>query len=161
MRWRTILLTAAALAVCAGDGWSARPAGGGSVACPDGIHTLEFRTYITGRGGGIRVQGFELETCPEGFQTISFIVDDLNVDPNRDGRIVIAVEPGTTVTYEESQPILEAIGLLRTSAFGGGIGLSGSSGSGPCLSEPTTDLPDYVLLSDLRVLPYLDVCPSP
>jgi hypothetical protein len=160
MRWRTILLIAAALAVCAGDGWSARPMGDISITCPDGIHMFELRTFITGREGGTRIQGFELETCPQGFQSISFVVDDLNVDPNRDGRVVIAVEPGTTVTYEESQAILEAIGLLRTSAFGGGIGLGGVSGSGPCLSGPTTDL-DYVLLSDLRVLPYLDVCPSP
>ena len=156
MRWRTVTLAIVALTALTAEGW----AGGGG--CNDGVNEWDFTTYTAGGyKKGVKLLGFTLRTCPVLLQTFSFSVDDPALDPNGDGIIIVSPEPGTTVDYEQSQPILEALGLLHTKAFTGSGGGISYVDEGPCFPLPANYLPEYVLLSNLTLVPYLDICPGP
>ena len=156
MRWRTVMLAIVMFTAFTVEGWAQ---GGG---CNDGVNEWDFTTITAGGyKKGVKLLGFTLRTCPVLLQTFQFNIDDLALDPNGDGVIVVSPEPGMTVDYEQSKPILEAMGLLRSKAItGSGAGISYFE-QGPCVPLPSNYLPDYVLLSNLTLVPYLDYCPGP
>lgn len=156
MRWKPAMLAIVMFAGVTVEAWAA---GGG---CNDGVNEWDFTTITAGGyKNGLKLLGFTLRTCPVALQTFSIIVDDLALDPSGDGVITVSPEPGITVDYEQSQPILEAMGLLRSKAVtGSGAGISYFD-EGPCFPLPANNLPDYVLLANLTLVPYLDICPGP
>ncbi len=158
MALRTLLIAMTLL--LPSEGWADQPASVVSVGgpCADGTHSYEYRVYSTGQRRGSKLLGFELSTCPAEASVLSFGVDDPSVDPDGDNVVQIAVAAGTTVTYDQSLAILETIDLLRSHAWTGMWAVGASS-------HPTTDVcsgpvVDYVLQSDLMVLPRSEVCPT-
>lgn len=117
--------------------------------------------YGTGspRTAGSMLFGFEYVFCADMYQAFSFGVDPA-IDPNGDGTLEIAVEQGApNVTYEQSQAILEELGLLRAPhTLTGSIGSSLGPGYIP-VCDPAEEA-DYVLTASGDLLPWAEACPG-
>lgn len=128
---------------------------------PAGSTQYSFFVYGTGspQAAGAMLFGFEYVLCPDAYQAFSFGVDP-SIDPNGDGQLEIAVEQGAAdITYEQSQAILEAVGLLRAPhAWTGGVGsILGPGTIDVC--DPAQET-DYVLTASGDLLRWAEACPA-
>jgi hypothetical protein len=151
MGFRALLMSIAIL--LPSDAWSGRPPAVQTVTgkCNDGSNSFNLSVYSSGQRQGIRLSGFELVTCPTEPAIVVFEVDDPSVDLDGDNFVQIAVEGGTTVTFNDSLTLLGGMDLRRSRAWSGMFffGRSAQAANDVCLGPVT----DYILRSDLTLLP--------